>query len=156
MQWDPASLEQESGRVQLGDGARLACCLGVKTQTKANASPRKPRPRLSPGPHKRPDGGNAFLRDPTTDDPRMFSNDPLAEMLGEECVQAATSGEEAYSEDVDGMTTEEFGGPFTTFSVDADGVTEEPESPPALGLEEPSLAATSTRLPPGPRLQSGR
>ena len=86
----------------------------------------------------------------------MFSNDPLAEMLGEECVQAATSGEEAYSEDVDGMTTEEFGGPFTTFSVDADGVTEEPESPPALGLEEPSLAATSTRLPPGPRLQSGR
>ncbi len=47
----------------------------------------------------------------------MHSDDPLAEMLGEEYVQAATSGEEAYSVDVDGVTAEEFGGPFSTFSV---------------------------------------
>lgn len=57
----------------------------------------------------------------------MHSNDPLAEMLGEECVMAATSGEEAYSEDVDGVTTEEFGGPFSVFSLET-----EPAARPTL------------------------
>jgi hypothetical protein len=47
------------------------------------------------------------LRDPTEANPRMHSSDPLAEMLGEEFVQAATSGEEAYSDDVEAVTTEE-------------------------------------------------
>ena len=72
----------------------------------------QPKVPTAAGHHVRPDSGEAFLRDPTEADPRMHSSDPLAEMLGEEFVQAATSGEEAYSDDVEAVTTEELGGPF--------------------------------------------
>lgn len=61
----------------------------------------------------RPDSGEAFLHDPTEADPRVHSREPLAEMLGEEFVKAATSGEEAYSDAADAVTTEEVGGPFS-------------------------------------------
>jgi hypothetical protein len=48
----------------------------------------------------------------------MHSSEPLAEMLGEEFVQAATSGEEAYSDAADVVATEELGGPFSEGVVD--------------------------------------
>jgi hypothetical protein len=68
----------------------------------------------------RPDTGDAFLRDPTEALPRMHSGDSLAEMLGEEFVQAATSGQEASSADVDGVSEEEeFGGSRAIFAVGA-------------------------------------
>lgn len=73
--------------------------------------PQRKVPKVA-GNHVRPDSGEAFLHDPTEADPRMYSSDPLAEMLGEEFVQAATSGEEAYSDDAEAVTTEELGGPF--------------------------------------------
>jgi hypothetical protein len=69
--------------------------------------------------HGRPDSGDAFLRDPTEANPRMYSKESLAEMLGEEFVQTATSGQEAYTLDVDeAFEEEEFGGSRSTFSVE--------------------------------------
>jgi hypothetical protein len=47
----------------------------------------------------------------------MHSEDALAEMLGEECVRAATSGQEAYSHDVDEVVDGEYEGEFSTFSL---------------------------------------
>lgn len=58
----------------------------------------------------------------------MRSADSLAEMLGGEFVQSATSGGEAYSDDVDGVTTEELGGPFVTSDASQEVSDDEPET----------------------------
>jgi len=71
-------------------------------------------------PHARPDSGEAFLQDPTETHPRMHSDDVLAEVLGEDYVRSATSGEE-YStsdEDEDEDEDEELGVRYVVFPGD--------------------------------------
>jgi hypothetical protein len=116
----------------------------MSTPTKKRATPSKSLVAKPKAPHahanspahariQRPDSGEAFLHDPTESNPRMHSSDPLAEMLGEQFVEGVNAGEEAYSVDVDRMTTDELGGPFTTFAV--------PRNPYA---ESESKGATTT------------
>jgi hypothetical protein len=60
---------------------------------------------------ERPDGGDAFIPDPSTAG-RARANDPLAEQLAEEYLQSATTGEEAAPDAFDQTVDEEEGGPF--------------------------------------------
>jgi hypothetical protein len=59
----------------------------------------------------RPDGGEAFLRDPGSGPAR--AGDDLAELAAEEFVASAVSGEEVAFADRDETAPEEYGGPYT-------------------------------------------
>lgn len=81
--------------------------------------------------HERTDSAEAFLHDPTETRHRGRDEDPLAEMLGEDYVQAATSGESSYAEVADAVTMEELGGPFLESSSAEELADDEPETPEA-------------------------
>jgi len=71
--------------------------------------------------HERRDSGEAFLHDPTAARPQMHSEDALAEILGEDYVASATSGEEtspATVDEVDIGVVDEVGDPPGVFSID--------------------------------------
>ena len=59
------------------------------------------------------DTGEAFLGDPR-DGGRSSTPDDLAELLAEDFISAATSGEDAAEDSRDAFATEEVGGPFVT------------------------------------------
>jgi hypothetical protein len=59
----------------------------------------------------RRDDGNAFLPDPQQG-ARARASDDLAEVLGEEYVASATTGEDANEDFRDEIVPEELGGPF--------------------------------------------
>lgn len=59
----------------------------------------------------RPDGGEAFIHDPGSGPAR--TRDELAEMVAEEYVASAISGEEVMFSDRDETAPEEYGGPYT-------------------------------------------
>lgn len=114
------------GRGKKAQGAKTARgLLGLRIMTK-HAVKRDP-PEKSPTrkvsahrksvAHSRPDSGEAFLHDPTELHPRMHSNDELAEMLGEEFVRAATSGEDTDSDDVGAIAKDALGNSFNSFPV---------------------------------------
>jgi hypothetical protein len=63
------------------------------------------------------DDGEAFLPDPR-DGGRTRARDDLAEMLAEEYVSSASSGEESFQRDAEKVVAEELGGPFITSTVD--------------------------------------
>jgi hypothetical protein len=69
------------------------------------------------------DDGNAFLPDPQSGP--AHTNDDLAEMVAEEFLRSATSGEEVGEDVRNQVVPEELGGPFVPSSSDeelADGV----------------------------------
>lgn len=59
----------------------------------------------------RPDGGDAFLHDPGSGP--ALAKDDLAEMVAEEYLASAISGEEVMYSDRDQVTPDEYGGPYT-------------------------------------------
>lgn len=73
--------------------------------------------------HGRPDSGEAFLPDPTEARPHVHSQVPLANLLGEETIRAATSGEDPLMDDLNAVTAEEARGPAADQAFeDEDGV----------------------------------
>ena len=74
------------------------------------ASKHKPPPVR----HRRPDSGDAFLRDPGEGPARV--NDELAEGLAEEFLMTATSAEDSFGDALESEVTEEQGGPFVPSS----------------------------------------
>jgi hypothetical protein len=84
---------------------------------KKGSKVQRPAPDARPGPrrHERSDDGNAFIRDPEGGPARI--SDDLAETMAEGFLQSATSGEYASEELLDGVVTEEFGGPFIVTSA---------------------------------------
>jgi len=69
----------------------------------------------------RSDGGDAFMHDPGSGPAR--SRDDLAEMVAEEYLASAISGEEVMFSDRDVTTAEEYGGPFTQETIPPDLLT---------------------------------
>jgi hypothetical protein len=59
----------------------------------------------------RPDAGDAFFHDPGSGPAR--ARDELAELVAEEYVASAVSGEEVMFRDRDETAPEEYGGPYT-------------------------------------------
>jgi hypothetical protein len=70
----------------------------------------RPKKRAQSRRIERPDGGKAFVPDPQDGPARV--QDDLAELLAEDFLNAATSGEEHSEETREEELTEEFGGPF--------------------------------------------
>jgi hypothetical protein len=87
----------------------------------------------------RPDGGEAFLPDPTTKDRHNALADTDGESFAEEFIASATAGEPVEMEAQDEVVEEEWGGPF--LELDA----ETSDSPDTLP-EPPSLAKLPPRL----------
>ena len=65
--------------------------------------------------HERSDDGNAFIPDP--EGGPAHTSDDLAEILAEDFLQAATSGEDVAEESGDEVVPEELGGPFVETSA---------------------------------------
>jgi hypothetical protein len=109
-------------------------------------SPRKPK-QVSPapphnGPHRfephgyrRRDDADAFIPDPDGGPARV--SDDLAEIMAEEFVQGATSGEDAAEEAVDVVVPEELGGPFIETSDEDEFAAGTDESNPSDAEPEP-------------------
>ena len=106
------------------------------------------RPQVVPafGLHQRSDDGNAFMPDPEDGPARI--HDDLAENLAEEYVDAATRGDGADDAAIDGVVSEEIGGPFVVtsaadeFAHDIDAANppdaeREPLPRPGAGLIQP-------------------
>jgi hypothetical protein len=66
--------------------------------------------------HARMDDGNAFIPDPQTGP--AHSRDDLAEMVAEDFLSSATSGEEVGEEVRNQVVPEELGGPFVPSNAD--------------------------------------
>lgn len=114
-------------------------------------------------PNPRADDGSAFLPDPFARPwlKRSTPEDPLAEELGKEFVEAANSGEDSATEDRAAFVTEELGGPFSFTSAQeefGDTVDEEPD-PEADTEPFPTAVAPHGPpqiTPPAPRRASKR
>ncbi len=83
------------------------------SKKKAAPQPRAKRNLRPPPPEHvgRSDDGNAFIPD-FTEGHSGRARDDMAEQLGEEFVQSATSGEEVGEDVRDAWVSEEIGGPF--------------------------------------------
>lgn len=82
-------------------------------RTEDTVGPTRPRRFEATAPDRAPersDDANAFIPDPGKGPPRV--PDELAESLGEEFVEAATTGEDPDEEVLDATFSEEIGGPF--------------------------------------------
>ncbi|HTA17648.1 MAG TPA: hypothetical protein VK989_00060 [Polyangia bacterium] len=97
----------------------------AKTKTKTKAQMKPPRRTSAPAKRSRPeaqltsirvkarersDDGNAFIRDPGEGPAR--TRDDLAEVLAEDFIGAATSGNDVLEDDLERETSDELGGPF--------------------------------------------
>ncbi len=72
--------------------------------------------RINSGqPRKRSDDGDAFIRDPGEGPAR--TRDDLAEVLAEDFIGAATSGNDVLEDDLERETSDELGGPFVETSA---------------------------------------
>jgi hypothetical protein len=89
----------------------------------------------------RADSADAFIRNP--DDGEMSVDDDLAETLGEEFIQAATSGENQTEETLDQVVPEEIGGPFVETSADEEFADGTDESNPSDAEQEPMPRAVT-------------
>jgi hypothetical protein len=105
----------------------------------------KPVP-FEPVHHPRTDSAEAFVPDPTETRHRAADEDPLAEMLGEDYVQAATSGESTYADVADAVTMEELGGPFLESSSADEIADDEPETPEATREPFPTPHGRNVRV----------
>ena len=95
--------------------------------------------------HERSDSAEAFIHDPTETRHRAQDEDPLAEMLGEDYLQAATSGESSYAAAADAVTIDELGGPFLESSSAEEIAEDEPETPEATREPFPTPHGRSVR-----------
>jgi len=66
---------------------------------------------------KKMDDGEAFLPDPRDGGPSR-TRDDLAEMMAEEYLSSASSGEESFQKDAERVVAEELGGPFVTSTAE--------------------------------------
>jgi hypothetical protein len=84
--------------------------------TSGPATPKPPRkrgprrPAAPPATPERTDSADAFIPDPDGGPAR--TSDDLAELLGEDFVQAATRGNDVLEDDLDQPLSDEIGGPF--------------------------------------------
>ncbi|HEX4405047.1 MAG TPA: hypothetical protein VH560_09485 [Polyangia bacterium] len=121
----------------------------AKLAAKAKAKP----PRATPAPAKRSrppamrasvrvkarersDDGNAFIRDPGEGPAR--TRDDLAEVLAEDFIGAATSGNDVLEDDLERETADELGGPFVVTSARVELADDVDESNP-IGAEPEAL-----------------
>ncbi len=68
---------------------------------------RKKHKAMLVGHHDRDDSGEAFLHDPSEFNLQVRSDEPLAEIFGQEFLKAANSGEDMFLEDINEVTQEE-------------------------------------------------
>lgn len=85
--------------------------------------------------HERSDDGNAFIPDP--EGGPAHTSDDLAEILAEDFLQAATSGEDVAEESGDEVVPEELGGPFVETSAGEEFASGTDESNPPDAETEP-------------------
>jgi hypothetical protein len=94
----------------------------------------------------RSDDAHAFIPDPS--EGGRPPSDDLAELLGEDFVRAATSGNEALEDDLDRTLPEEVGGPFVTSTAREELAHDVDESNPRDAKREP-FPRTSAQLAQG-------
>ncbi len=104
------------------------------TTTRGRASTPRQRPRVFARP--RSDDANAFMPDPDGGPARI--KDDLAENLAEEYVDAVTRGDGAGDEAIDGVVSEEIGGPFV-FTSAADEFAHDTDAANPLDAEREAL-----------------
>jgi hypothetical protein len=104
-------------------------------QRRPGAAPRDVGPAFVPHAHTRTDDANAFMPDPEGGPAHI--KDDLAESLAEEFLQAATRGNEADEETLDGVVPEEVGGPFIETSAAEEFGNDTDDTNPADGAREP-------------------
>lgn len=116
----------------------------------ANNNPKQPRDVAEKrGANSRPDGGEAFIPDPTDTGAPVSAND--AEFFAEEYLASATTGEPLHMEALDEVVDEEEGGPF----VELEGEGEEGEEREGVEVEgegKPATEATEEEASPTRRM----
>ena len=121
---------------------------------RARAKPRGPRakPRDTSTSrihvHRRSDDADAFIRDPG-DGPARTS-DALAEVLGEDFVEAATGNNEALEDDLEGPLADEVGGPFV-LTRDSEELADDVDASNPLDAKREALPTAVGGLAQGPR-----
>jgi hypothetical protein len=119
----------------------MAQARGKRTGKAANAKPNGPRaddretPTRPLSARGRTDTGDAFMPDPGEGPAHI--RDDLAEILAEDFLRSATSGEDADDEMVDQVVPEEFGGPFVETTANEEFADGEDESNPSDAVPEP-------------------
>jgi hypothetical protein len=120
----------------------------------ASPSDDGPEPRRDPigarsMAHPRTDTADAFFTDPEDGPARV--GDDLAELLAEDFLKSATSGEDADDETMDQIVDEEYGGPFIETSGREEFATGTDESNPEDADPEPLPRAVHGIIQPPPR-----
>jgi hypothetical protein len=110
------------------------------------SAPAVSRPAMA---HPRTDTADAFFSDPE-DGPARVSDD-LAELLAEDFLKSATSGEDSDEEEMDQIVDEEYGGPFIETSGREEFATGTDESNPEDADAEPLPRAVHGIIQPPPR-----
>jgi hypothetical protein len=100
------------------------------------ARARPPRPPRLVKARGRSDDGDAFIRDPGEGPAR--TRDDLAELLAEDFIGAATSGNDVLEDDLERETSDELGGPFVVTSARVELADDIDESNP-IGAEPEAL-----------------
>jgi hypothetical protein len=102
---------------------------------------RDARPPVDPEHLRRSDGADAFIGDP--DEGPSRSDDDLAEALGEQFVQSATSAGDVTDEALEQVVSEEIGGPFIESSPEEEFADGTDASNPPDATAEPLPRAVS-------------
>lgn len=105
---------------------------------RTSPSPAKKTVKLKPVGRRaagRSDDAHAFIPDPS--EGGKPPSDDLAELLGEDYLQAATSGNEALEDDLDSELPEEIGGPFVTTTAREELAHDVDDSNPRDAKREP-------------------
>ena len=108
---------------------------GKTAAPQPDAASREARPAFEPHAHPRSDDADAFMPDPG-DGPARIKDD-LAESLAEEYLQAATRGNDADEEHLEGVVPEEIGGPFIETSAAEEFANDTDEMNPPDAEREP-------------------
>jgi hypothetical protein len=101
-------------KTKLKTSARPTAAKAKDAKTKP-ARPPAPRPPLLVKARKRSDDADAFFPDPGEGPAR--TRDDLAEVLAEDFIGAATSGNDVLEDDLERETSDELGGPFLVTSA---------------------------------------
>ena len=99
--------------------------------------------------HPRTDTADAFFSDP--EDGPIRVKDDLAELLAEDFLKSATSGEDADDETIDQIVDEEYGGPFIETSGREEFATGTDESNPEDADQDPLPRAVHGIIQQPPR-----
>ena len=107
----------------------------VARERELDATPDVGQSTSSFSPRGRTDTADAFMPDPGEGPARI--RDDLAEVLAEDFVRSATSGEDVDDEVMEQVVPEEYGGPFVESSADEEFAEGTDESNPVDALPEP-------------------